>query len=1020
MKKKFFPVLAMLALSCVFSFAACAEDGKQGEVGPVGPQGPQGSQGIQGPAGETPEIGENGNWWIGGEDTGIPATGPEGPQGGTLKDGCDHVMVDHVIQFATCSKKEVIKSTCVICNGYTLTVGEDFAENKHGTWEWVENNGVMEMTFIPVDWIYADPAEGEDLAYACRERTCPECETHYDAHTQDANLHRVVVDNANPCEDEHLAAWACCDCHAMITEIKAEQPIGHSYAYVSNEWNGTTYSVKTQCGTCGDIKYIAATKNVDIKKPTCLGKGTETTTYTYELNGETYTLDDRTTVVESAATGVHTFITEGMEEPLEAKLGEDVENKGDVTAKLNALLDAEVLRTIAGATLDCKLYTTVVGDCAVCEEPITFRISGEHKYDDANRVDGGCTKVSYTPCSNCDKEIAFKDIVKATGHVYEYVEGTFVATDANDHTQGGTVSVKCKECGHIEHNVAVDYVERVLGSDCESPTKDIFVTVGLSNGVEDTVEVTEAVLENELEFYVADVAVECEVELEDALKQHEVVFTYNGKKYELKNLVGFNTSETPGCVLIENGDFTAYDATYGVSYNSTIQAAIDADKADIIYFGYVAGANATCGTFYNTVFDCTCCGDPITIRVSGPHETPGQLLTEDADCTTYGYKYKICENDDCFLADKRVVEEYIPAKTHKNLKVDEASAQAFFAAMANYNAATDPVPTVKYVCDCGDEVWFSYNADGVNGGTKNVPATDCSADSILYDIIGEYTILDWVNGAAKTVTVEVEKEISNKQGEDSHNLVVGALEEDGIYVGQEIVMSDIWRKAVEQKIVRWIAGNAGDCTTKRTAVFDCAVCGNPITVELSGDHVFAEDLVAEEQVKRPDQCTPDVKYYKVCTLDSNHKELAYVEAGMTHNLSWSIVNGECIGTCTTEGCGATVKADRSETTTVPATCCETGLRTTNYIYKNEVVLSVKEVLPTSGNHDFYYANGDRTPAPVYVDEANDKVYVFRLCLNSHANCAEECTEDMHFVLVAELTVAEYEAITDFEVWLASL
>ena len=97
MKKKFFPVLAMLALSCVFSFAACAEDGKQGEVGPVGPQGPQGSQGIQGPAGETPEIGENGNWWIGGEDTGIPATGPEGPQGGTLKDGCDHVMVDQPV-----------------------------------------------------------------------------------------------------------------------------------------------------------------------------------------------------------------------------------------------------------------------------------------------------------------------------------------------------------------------------------------------------------------------------------------------------------------------------------------------------------------------------------------------------------------------------------------------------------------------------------------------------------------------------------------------------------------------------------------------------------------------------------------------------------------------------------------------------------------------------------------------------------------------------------------------------------
>ena len=41
-------------------------------------QGPAGAQGPQGPAGTTPEIGPNGNWWIGTTDTGVPAEGVSG------------------------------------------------------------------------------------------------------------------------------------------------------------------------------------------------------------------------------------------------------------------------------------------------------------------------------------------------------------------------------------------------------------------------------------------------------------------------------------------------------------------------------------------------------------------------------------------------------------------------------------------------------------------------------------------------------------------------------------------------------------------------------------------------------------------------------------------------------------------------------------------------------------------------------------------------------------------------------
>ena len=46
-----------------------------------------GSQGIKGESGDTPFIGENGNWWIGNTDTGTKATGKDGKDGENGKDG---------------------------------------------------------------------------------------------------------------------------------------------------------------------------------------------------------------------------------------------------------------------------------------------------------------------------------------------------------------------------------------------------------------------------------------------------------------------------------------------------------------------------------------------------------------------------------------------------------------------------------------------------------------------------------------------------------------------------------------------------------------------------------------------------------------------------------------------------------------------------------------------------------------------------------------------------------------------
>lgn len=56
-------------------------DGKDGQQGPQGEPGRDGQDGAPGADGITPNIGENGNWYIGDVDTGKPSRGEQGPAG---------------------------------------------------------------------------------------------------------------------------------------------------------------------------------------------------------------------------------------------------------------------------------------------------------------------------------------------------------------------------------------------------------------------------------------------------------------------------------------------------------------------------------------------------------------------------------------------------------------------------------------------------------------------------------------------------------------------------------------------------------------------------------------------------------------------------------------------------------------------------------------------------------------------------------------------------------------------------
>ena len=76
--KKFNFIILFLMIISLGILCSCSA-----ETLPQGPQGEPGKDGVDGEDGHTPviTIGENGNWYIDGVDTGVSANGPKGEQG---------------------------------------------------------------------------------------------------------------------------------------------------------------------------------------------------------------------------------------------------------------------------------------------------------------------------------------------------------------------------------------------------------------------------------------------------------------------------------------------------------------------------------------------------------------------------------------------------------------------------------------------------------------------------------------------------------------------------------------------------------------------------------------------------------------------------------------------------------------------------------------------------------------------------------------------------------------------------
>ena len=94
---------------------ACGSKGEQGEQGIQGVAGAQGEKGEQGVAGLTPYIGENGNWWIGDEDTGVKAAGDDADDLRCEEHEWDTEVI--VVKEHTIDSVGVILKVCVDCEG---------------------------------------------------------------------------------------------------------------------------------------------------------------------------------------------------------------------------------------------------------------------------------------------------------------------------------------------------------------------------------------------------------------------------------------------------------------------------------------------------------------------------------------------------------------------------------------------------------------------------------------------------------------------------------------------------------------------------------------------------------------------------------------------------------------------------------------------------------------------------------------------------------------------------------------
>ena len=868
MKKKLFPILAILALGFAFAFAGCGEAGAQG---PAGPQGPQGEQGIQG------------------------EQGPAGPQGGTLAEDCEHVFVEHILEHATCVQPEVVAHVCTKCNGYEVEVGE-VNKDVHGNgYDWVAVEDKMELVLDDSCVEIIPGTAMEEANGACQKKKCNACGEMLKQHA--VTDWYPVDENANICEEEHMEVEACTKCHAAVSDVEVKGARGHNYKLMVNAAGAPvdalgnvvtantdgTYTLWLQCAT--DAAHVISVKTTikEVVKPDCSNGGYTIHEYTYNNYVKDFTETIKLDVV--AATGEHVF--RSGENEVYALQNASVHFVPSNTAALDALIEAKVIRWSEGEIGDCSNVRVAGGDCAVCGNLVTINLTGKHTYGEA--VKPTCTVDGYYECQDTGCHVYQNTGVKFTTPD-ELAKGHDWKFDSRD-TAAGKMTVKCT-CGATE---TVAYTSKTTeATKCTEKSKTVY-TVNVPNGLATDHANYKVITVNHTVL---------------AQEQKAHTFTDGTVKVMVKQNGSYDYTDDFD-VLVKAGIIRWSEGETGIC--------TDQDK--------VAGG------------DCAVCGSLVTILLSGEHDLSAAPVVTAPTCTTRGTTVKVCQRTGCGDA---VEVAAVDAKGHK-LVPETTTFDAFKASPANG-------AKVKFVCsECA---MTAIELTAVK--TTSTSKTGCvTINKDIYTFTYSYKVQSAVEGEMIDKNFKFEYVVDKSTG--SHTLTGISY---GIQQGGEYEYSTEYAKAFEDGKIRWAEGEPSACNGHWVAGFDCSVCAQLVTINLSGPHDESE-----MKTKEP-TCTEKGYHYttcKVCTDQATGKptEIKYDEiAALGHNVEWTVKGADKDNAGYAEGvcsrCQNTVTVAGEIAEKVNENCGKDGYVTYKYVDQNtkkEVVERETFVLPRTGLHN---------------------------------------------------------------------
>lgn len=417
------------------------------------------------------------------------------------------------------------------------------------------------------------------------------------------------------CTEDGYKYKTCTVCGEYDYKYDFDYAIGHNYQYVKNSFDEADMTAEFKCSICGDIIEVAVEFDSHVDAANCGEISYDK--YVAEvpvINNDTAT---RTfNVYDEDELPLHT-IAAGVRRYAAYDNNAQVPNY-EFNDQLKALFENETIRWNNGEPADCEHYKLAGFTCTVCNKLIVISISGEHiRLDESDvlNVEPGCETRGYTAikCLDCGEYIE-QTATDAVGHNFAPDEASwsdFLALDFDDRN-GAAVIFDCADCDErITLYAKLTHTNSSDGCVTTDTYKyDFYTAANNTTNYTYQVETAEETSKTITFKYSRSFTVD---------QGTHLVGRYNNMD---ERVIAYNM-DAPDANKYEFGDQYKYFIENGI-------------------VRWNAGIPGTCEEGYALAgFDCQTCGKLIIFQLSGEHDL-GEEITVEPDCTTDGYKYKVC------------------------------------------------------------------------------------------------------------------------------------------------------------------------------------------------------------------------------------------------------------------------------------------------------------------------------------------------------------------------------------------